>query len=147
MKTNQKTGNKTQSKENIRFTKANDQKALLPYCEQAKIAAENKRKAEELRPAASEYLRKKLRSDPETREFTGTVVCIFDDKIYQIRVQRPGSVDWMSKKLKDPNHREYKALKKKLAPMEARAKELEDQLAKDHPRCITRGFVIAFMNK
>ena len=148
MQTNKQTGKKTPKGTNIQFSKQSDKKALKPYCEQAQIAAENKLKADELRPAAAEYLQKKLDADPETKEFTGTVVCIFDDRVYKIRVQRPtNAVNWMTKHFDDALLDEYKALKKDLVPKQERAKELEDLLAQKHPKCITRSFTIAFLSK
>ncbi len=120
---------------------------LKPYCELAAIAAEAKSKADALRPMAAEELRAKLDADPETRDFTGTVVYLCDDKIYKIRVQRPDSTDWLSKRLKDPNHKQYKQVKADIAKLELQAKKLESDLATAHPRCVSRNFVIAYMTK
>ena len=123
------------------------QEHLKPYCKEAKVAAEHKANAEALRVKATEELQKKLDSDPETKDFTGTVVCIFDDQVYKIRVQRPESCDWRSKRLDDPNLKKYKALMKDIEYRTAYAKELEQQLAEAHPKCITKGFVIGFLSK
>lgn len=121
---------------------------LKPYCIQAAIAAEQKSKADALRPLASEELQRKLDSDPETKDFTGTVVYLCDDgKMYKIRVQRPDNTDWLSKRLNDHEHKEYKALKEEIAEKEKRAKELETYFAQAHPRCVNKGFVMAFLNK
>ena len=48
------------------------QEHLKPYCKEAKVAAEHKANAEALRVKATEELQKKLDSDPETKDFTGT---------------------------------------------------------------------------
>ena len=90
------------------------QQHLKPYCKEAKVAAEHKAIAESLRIKATEELRAKLDSDSETKNFKGTVVCIFDDQMYKIRVQRPDSCDWRSKRLNDPNHKAYLALMKEI---------------------------------
>ena len=147
MRTNIQAATMAKNGKKVTLTKSDDKKALKPYCEQAKIAAENKRKADELRPAAAAYLQQKLDSDPETKDFTGTIVCIFEDVMYQIRVQRPLSVNWLEKRLDDPNHKKYKALMKEIEEKQALAKELETDLAKAHPKCVERGFSIAFLNK
>ena len=109
--------------------------------------ADIKSKVDELRPMAAAELQKKLDADPETRNFTGTVVCMYDDKIYKIRVQRPDKTDWRSKHLKDPNHKAYLALMKEIDEKQKDADAIVAQLAIDHPKCVNQGFSIAFMNK
>ena len=123
------------------------QKHLKPYCKAAKEAAEHKAKAESLRTLATEELRTKLDSDPETKDFTGTVVCIYDDQMYKIRVQRPVSCNWREKRLKDPNHKAYLALMKEIDEKKKKADEIEEKLAATHPKCISRGFIIGFLSK
>ena len=120
---------------------------LKPYCEQAAIAAVEKSKAEALRPLAAKELQDKLDADPETKDFTGTVVYLCDDKIYKIRVQRPDKTDWLSKRLKDPNLKALKELSKEIEKKKNKADELKAQLAGDHPKCIDRDFIIAYLNK
>lgn len=134
-------------KEKLTLSPNDGQEHLKPYCKEAKVAAEHKAKAESLRTRAAEELQAKLDSDPETKDFTGTVVCIYDDQIYKIRVQRPTSCNWRSKRLNDPILKKYKALMKDIEHRSAYAKELEEQLAEAHPKCITKGFVIGFLSK
>ena len=131
----------------LTLAKNEGKKHLKPYCEEAKVAAEHKAKAEDLRPLAADELQKKLDSDPENKEFTGTVVCIFGDQMYKIRVQRPSSCDWRSKRLNDPNHKAYLALMDEIDEKKKKADEIEQKLAEAHPKCITRGFTIAFLSK
>ena len=83
----------------------------------------------------------------KTKDFTGTVVCIYDDQVYKIRVQRPASCNWRDKHLQDPKLKEYKALMKDIDCRLAYAKELEEYLSQSHPKCVDHGFTIAFMNK
>ena len=135
------------TKKNLTLGKEEGQKHLKPYCKAAKEAAEHKALAETLRVKATEELRAKLDSDPETKDFTGTVVCIYEDQIYKVRVQRPASCDWRSKRLDDPKLKEYKALMRDIDHRAAYAKDLEQQLAEAHPKCIERGFVIGFLSK
>lgn len=123
------------------------QEHLKPYCKEAKEAAEHKALADSLRVKATEELRAKLDNNPETKDFKGTVVCIYDDQMYKIRVQRPESCDWRSKRLKDPNHKAYLTLVKEMDKMKKKADELEQILAETHPKCITKGFVIGFLSK
>lgn len=131
----------------LTLAKNEGQKHLKPYCKAAKEAAEHKALADSLRAQATIELQKKLDSDPETKDFTGTVVCIYDDQMYKIRVQRPASCDWRSKRLNDPNHKAYKALMEEIDEMKNKAADLEQKLAEAHPKCITRGFTIAFLSK
>ena len=131
----------------VTLKKNEGEKVLKPYCERAKEANEYKRKVDEVRPAASEYLKEKLNNNPETKDFTGTVVCIFNEQVYQIRVQRPDNTDWTKKNLKDPNLKEYKAVMAEIQSKKERAAELEAELANAHPKCVDKGFVIGFMNK
>lgn len=121
---------------------------LKPYCIQAAIAAEQKSKADALRPLASEELQTKLDADPETKDFTGTIIYLCEDgKMYKIRVQRPDKTDWLSKRLKDPNLDQLKALKAEIAVKEQKAAELALDLAQAHPRCVNKGFVMAYLSK
>ena len=133
-------------KQNLTFEKNNQtEKHLQPYCAQAAIAAVEKQKADELREQASKELQDKLESDPETRDFTGTVVYICEGEMYKIRVQRPDKTDWLSKRLNDPQLKELKAIKKLIAEKEKRAKELVESLTEAHPRCVEKGFVMAYL--
>ena len=132
-------------KANITFEKNATEKHLKPYCEQAAIAAVEKSKAEALRPLASDELQAMLDAKPETKDYTGTVVYVCDGEVHKIRVQRPDKTDWKSKRLKDPNLKAYKALREQIDGLEADAKDLENQLASDHPRCVDRGFTIAYL--
>ena len=96
-------------KQKLTFEQNNQtEKHLQPYCTQAAIAAVEKQKADELREQASKELQDKLDSDPETKDFTGTVVYICEGEMYKIRVQRPDKTDWLSKRLSDPQFKEYK---------------------------------------
>ena len=108
----------------LTLKKNEGQEHLKPYCKEAKVAAEHKANAEALRIKATEELQKKLDSDPDTKDFTGTVVCIYDNQVYKIRVQRPESCDWRSKRLKDPNHKAYLALMKEIDEKKKNADEL-----------------------
>ena len=132
---------------NITLANAAEEKHLKPYCEAAETAAEYKRAADELREQASKELQDKLESDPETRDFTGTVVYICEGEMYKIRVQRPDKTDWLSKRLNDPQLKEYKALMLELGKKELRRKELETGLAAAHPKCVEKGFVIGLLSK
>ena len=132
---------------NITLANEASEKHLKPYCEAAETAAEYKRKADELREDASKELQDKLDDDPETKDFTGTVVYLCEGEIYKIRVQRPDKTDWRSKKLKDPLFKEYKALMLELGEKELRRKELETDLAAAHPKCVEKGFVIGLLSK
>ena len=136
------------TKKQITFEKnENKEQHLKPFCVQSEKAAEEKSKADALRPLASDELQAMLDAKPETKEYTGTVVYICDGEIYKIRVQRHDKTDWMSKRLKDPNHKQYKSLKKQIAELTTKAKGLEEQLAIDHPKCITKDFTIAYLSK
>ena len=134
-------------KQTMTLTAKEGQEHLKPYCEAAQVAAEKKANAEALRGQASEELQKRLDSNPETKGFKGTVVCIFDDRMYKIRVQRPDKTDWLSKRLNDPNLRAYKKLMKKISEMEKDADDLVQKLEEAHPKCIELGFVIGFLSK
>ena len=139
------------TKKHITFEKnaskeSNDQH-VKPFCVQSEKAAEEKAKADALRPLAAEELQAMLDAKQETKDYTGTVVYLCDGQIYKIRVQRPDNTNWLSKRLDDPNHKAYKALKKQIKEMEAEAKELETQLSSDHPRCVNKGFSIAYLSK
>ena len=131
----------------ITLAKNEAKKSIKPFCEESVKLAEQKAKVEELRPMAIEELQAKLNADPDTRNFTGTVVCMYDDKIYKIRVQRPDKTDWRSKRLKDPNLRKLKKLMQEIDAKKKDAEELVAQLAIDHPKCVNLGFTIAFLNK
>ena len=132
---------------NITLANAAEEKHLQPYCAQAAIAAVEKQKADELREQASMELQTKLDSDPETKDFTGTVVYLCEGEMYKIRVQRPDKTDWLSKRLNDPLFKEYKALMLELGKKELRRKELETDLAAAHPKCVEKGFVIGLLSK
>ena len=132
---------------NITLANAAEEKHLKPYCAQAAIAAVEKQKADELREQASKELQTKLDSDPETKDFTGTVVYLCEGEMYKIRVQRPDKTDWLSKRLSDPLFKEYKALMLDLGKKELRRKELETGLAAAHPKCVEKGFVIGLLSK
>ncbi len=132
---------------NITLANAAEEKHLQPYCAQAAIAAVEKQKADELREQASRELQTKLDSDPETKDFTGTVVYLCEGEMYKIRVQRPDKTDWLSKRLNDPQLKEYKALRHELDKKELRRKELETDLAAAHPKCVEKGFVIGLLSK
>ena len=134
-------------KEKLTVESTEEQKNLQPFCEQEAIAAYYKGKAEELRPLAAQELRNKLDSDPETRDFKGTVIYLCDGTMYKIRVQRPSSCNWREKKLKDPVLREYKALMKEMDEMKTKAADMEATLEKAHPQCVSYGFTIAYMSK
>ena len=131
----------------ITLAKNEAKKSIKPFCEESAKLADQKAKVEELRPMAIEELQAKLNADPDTRDFTGTVVCMYDDKIYKIRVQRPDKTDWRSKRLKDPNLRKLKKLMQEIDAKKKDAEELVAQLAIDHPKCVNLGFTIAFLNK
>ena len=134
------------AKKHITFEKnENKEQHLKPYCEYSRKAAEEKSKADEYRPLAADELKAMLDAKPETKGYTGTVVYICDGAAYKIRVQRPDKTDWLSKQLKDPNLKQYKSLKQQIKDLEAYAKDLEEQLALDHPRCTTKDFVIAYL--
>ena len=134
-------------KTNITLAKDDANQQLKSFCEQSEIAAFYKAKADELRQDATTELQNRLDSDPETKDFTGTVVYICGDKNYKIRVQRPDNTDWTKKTIKDKRIKELKDLKKTIKEKEKEAKELENDLAIDHPKCVTRSFVMAFLNK
>ena len=131
----------------ITLAKNEAKKSIKPFCEESAKLADIKNKVDELRPLAVAELQAKLNADPETKDFTGTVVCMYDDKIYKIRVQRPDKTDWRSKRLNDPNLRQYKQLMDEIDAKKSQAEDLVAQLATDHPKCVKLGFTIAFMNK
>ena len=131
----------------ITLAKNEAKKSIKPFCEKSAELAKIKNRVEELRPMAVKELQAKLNADPDTRDFTGTVVCMYDDKIYKIRVQRPDKTNWRSKRLHDANLREYKQLMDEIDAKKSKAEELVAQLAIDHPKCVNLGFTIAFLNK
>ena len=134
-------------KQNITLAKSDANQQLKSFCEQSEIMSRYKSKVDELRPDAVAELLKRLDSDPETKDYTGTVVYICGDKNYKIRVQRPDNTDWTKKTIKDKRVKQLKDLKKTIKEKEKEAKELENDLAIDHPKCIDRGFVISFLSK
>ncbi len=131
----------------ITLAKNEAKKSIKPFCEESAKLADIKSKVDELRPTAAAELQAKLNADPETRDFKGTVVCMYDDKIYKIRVQRPDKTDWRSKRLNDPNLIEYKQLMDEMDTIKERTDQLVAQLAIDHPKCVNLGFSIAFLSK
>jgi hypothetical protein len=131
----------------ITLAKNEAKKSIKPFCEESVKLAEIKSNVDKLRPLAAEELQAKLAADPDTQNFTGTVVCMYDDQIYKIRVQRPDKTDWRSKRLNDPNLREYKQLMDEIDEKKAQAEQLVAQLAIDHPKCVNLGFTIAFLSK
>ena len=122
-------------------------KQMKPYCEESQKLAELKVIVDGLKPAALEWLKEKLDSDPETVNFTGTVVCVFNDQVYKIRVQRPDQTKWRTKTIKDDRLKELKMLYKKQDDLKVAIAELEDALAEDHPKCVEKGFTIALLSK
>ena len=134
-------------KQNITLAKSDANQQLKSFCEQSEIMSRYKSKVDELRPDAAAELLNRLDSDPETKDYTGTVVYICGDKNYKIRVQRPDNTDWTKKTIKDKRVKQLKDLKKTIKEKEKEAKELENDLAIDHPKCIDRGFVISFLSK
>ena len=120
-------------------------KQMKPYCEESQKLAEQKNIVDALKPAAMEWLKEKLNSDPETQNFTGTVVCVFNDQVYKIRVQRPDQTKWRTKTIKDDRLKELKMLYKKQDELKVAIAELEDALAEGHPKCVEKGFTIALM--
>ena len=134
------------TKKHITFEKnENKDQHLKPFCVQSEKAAEEKDKADALRPLASDELQAMLDAKPETKEYTGTVVYICDGEIYKIRVQRHDKTDWKSKHLDDPNLRELKDLTKEVDVKKSRIDKLKEQLAADHPRCVVKDFTIAYL--
>ena len=131
----------------ITLAKNEAKKSIKPFCEESVKLAEIKSNVDKLRPLAAEELQAKLAADPDTQNFTGTVVCMYDDQIYKIRVQRPDKTDWRSKRLNDPNLREYKQVMDEIDEKKAQAEQLVAQLAINHPKCVNLGFTIAFMSK
>ena len=141
--------NNTKNGKNITLNKqeVNELEHIKPFCEKSQKAAEAKKQADEVRPLAADELRAKLDSSPETKDFTGTVVYICEGEMYKIRVQRPASCNWREKRLSDHLHKEYLALMKEKDALDEKVKEKEDKLAKAHPKCITKGFTIAYLSK
>ena len=131
----------------IELAKNEAKKSIKPFCEKSAELAKIKNRVEELRPMAVKELQAKLNADPDTRDFTGTVVCMYDNEMYKIRVQRPDKTNWRSKRLDDANLREYKQIMKEIDAKKERAEELVAQLAIDHPKCVNLGFTIAFLPK
>ena len=133
---------------NVTFEKNNGKKEMKPYCEASKELAEQKRKVDELKPAAVEWLKTKLNGDPETKNFTGTVLCVYDEIVYKVRVQRPETTDWKKKHPQnDPRHKELLVCYKQQEDLKAHISDLEAQLAEAHPKCVDSGFVISFLSK
>ena len=137
------------TKKQITFEKnennENNDQHLKPFCVQSVIAAEEKAKADNLRPLATAELQAMLDAKPDTKDYTGTVVYICDGEIYRIRVQRHDKTDWRSKRFSDPNLKELKKLADEVDEKKSRMDELKTQLAIDHPRCVTKDFTIAFL--
>ena len=141
------TKKQAQGAKKITLKKNEGKKNLKPYCEQAEMAAIYKAEADRLRPLAAKELQDKLDADPETKDWTGTVVYLCDDKIYKVRVQRPDTTDWRKKTIKDPKLNEYKVVMDKIDELKDEAKQLEGELAEAHPKCVEHGFVISFLSK
>ena len=120
-------------------------KQMKPYCEESQKLAELKVIVDGLKPAALEWLKEKLDSDPETVNFTGTVVCVFNDQVYKIRVQRPDQTKWRNKRLDDPKLKELKALYRVQDEVKSDIAKLENDLAEAHPKCVDKSFTIAFL--
>ena len=131
----------------IKLAKNEAKKSIKPFCEESAKLANQKSRVEELRPLAVKELQAKLDADPDTKDFTGTVVCMYDDQMYKIRVQRPDKTNWREKRLKDDNLVQYKQIMDEIDAKKTRAEELVAQLAIDHPKCVNQGFTIAFLNK
>ena len=121
-------------------------KQMKPYCEESQKLAELKVIVDGLKPAALEWLKEKLDSDPETVNFTGTVVCVFNDQVYKIRVQRPDQTKWRNKRLDDPKLKELKALYRVQDEVKNDIAKLENDLAEAHPKCVDKNFTIAFLS-
>ena len=132
---------------NVTLEKNDGKKQIKPYCEEARKLAEQKRIVDDLRPIAAAWLQEKLDSDPETKDFTGTVVCVYDGVLYKIRVQRRASCNWREKNLKDPNLKALKELYTTQDGLKAEIAKLEEEMVKAHPKCIARDFVISFLSK
>ena len=120
-------------------------KQVKPYCEESQKLADLKVIVDGLKPAALEWLKEKLDSDPETVNFTGTVVCVFNDQVYKIRVQRPDQTKWRNKRLDDPKLKELKALYRVQDEVKNDIAKLENDLAEAHPKCVDKSFTIAFL--
>jgi len=131
----------------IKLAKNEAKKSIKPFCEESAKLANQKSRVEELRPLAVKELQAKLDADPETKDFTGTVVCMYDDQMYKIRVQRPDKTNWREKRLKDDNLVQYKQIMDEIDAKKVRAEELVAQLAIDHPKCVNKGFTIAYLSK
>lgn len=136
------------AKEVTKVTLNNDgKKEMKPYCVESQKLAEQKSKVDALKPAAMEWLKQKLESDPETADFKGTVVCVYDGILYKIRVQRPDQTDWRKKTIKDERLTKLKQLYKLQEEMKETIADLESKLAADHPLCVNKGFTLAFLSK
>ena len=132
----------------LTIEKNNGKKELKPYCVEAKQLAVQKDKVDALRPTASAWLQAKLDEDPETKAFTGTVVCVYDGSLYKIRVQRPDNTDWRKKRINnDPRHAALLECYKQQDALKMQVAQLEEALAEDHPKCVSKGFVISFLSK
>ena len=136
---------KSQAANKLTFEQQATEQHLQPFCENASIAAFWKSKAEEHRELASQELQAKLEANPETKDFTGTVVYLCGEQVYKIRVQRRSSCDWRSKRINDPNLKEYKTLMQDIDEKKKRASDLEDLLAAAHPKCLDHTFIIGFL--
>ena len=62
-------------------------------------------------------------------------------------MQRPDKTNWREKRFKDPNLLQYKQLMDEIDVKKEKAEELVAQLTIDHPKCVKKGFTIAFMSK
>ena len=118
---------------------------MKPYCETAKQAAEIRTRLDALKPEATAWLQKKLNSDPETRDFKGTVICVYDDQLYKICVKRPEARDFNSIDPDDPLMMERSDLQKEIENDKNRIDQIEDELAENHPECVSYGFTISFL--
>ena len=124
-----------------------EMKQLKPFCENASVAMYWKQKADELRPLAAKELQERLDADPETKDFTGTVIYMCDNMMYKIRVQRKGKCNWREKHLNDPLLNEYKQKMNEIDKLKERTSELEAILAKNHPKCLVYDFIIGILSK
>ena len=133
---------------NVTFEKNTGKKEMKPYCVEAKVLAAQKQKVDLLKPTATKWLQEKLGSDLETKDFTGTVVCLYDGQMYKIRVQRPDTTDWKKKRPQnEPRHKELLDCYKQQEDLKAHISDLEKELAEAHPKCVDKGFVISFLSK
>ena len=143
----QSTANVAKQSKNVTLKKDDGKKQMKPYCEEAKILAEQKRKVDELKHAASAWLQHKLENDPDTKNFSGTVLCVYDGILYKIRVQRRKSCNWKTKKLTDPRHKKLLALYREQEVLNTDIDQLESELTEAHPKCINTDFIMSFLSK